>query len=127
MQCFYRIMHRDEHETLSNSDPVLATRVLFMFFKFYFRESFGQTFLNDYNLDSFLEVPLTIEDTYLPIPQDIIDLLEEILKQTNKGQLPQHESMVEDFIKLAMEHEKGIMNKIQGKFDPIDQEYTILD
>ena len=85
-----------------------------MFFKFYFKESFGQTFLNDYNLDGFLEVPLTIEDTYLPIPQDITDLMQEILKQTSKGQLPQHESMVEDFITLAMQHEKAIMNKIQG-------------
>jgi len=85
MQCFYRIMHRDEHETLSNSDPLQAARVLFMFFKFYFRESFGQTFLNDYNLDGFLEVPLTIEDTYLPIPQDITDMMTEILKQTSKG------------------------------------------
>ena len=120
-------MHRDEHETLSNSDPLLATRVLFMFFKFYFRESFGQTFLSDYNLDSFLEVPLTNEDTYLPIPNDIIELLEDILKQTSKGQLPQHELMVEDFIKQAMDREKEIMNKIQGKFDPVDQEYTILD
>jgi hypothetical protein len=35
--------------------------------------------------------------------------------------------MVEDFITLAMQHEKAIMNKIQGQFDPIDQEYTILD
>ena len=35
--------------------------------------------------------------------------------------------MVEDFIKQAMDREKEIMNKIQGKFDPVDQEYTILD
>jgi hypothetical protein len=53
--------------------------------------------------------------------------MEENLKQTSKGQLPQHESLVEDFMNLAMQHEKAVMNKIQGQFDPIDQEYTILD
>jgi hypothetical protein len=53
--------------------------------------------------------------------------MEENLKQTSKGQLPQHESLVEDFMNLAMQHEKAVMNKIQGHFDPVDQEYTILD
>jgi hypothetical protein len=53
--------------------------------------------------------------------------MEENLKQTSKGQLPQHESLVEDFMNLAMQHEKAVMNKIQGQFDPVDQEYTILD
>ncbi len=50
-----------------------------MFFKFYFREFFNKTFLNDHDLDGFLEVPLTIEDTYLPIPNAILELMEEIL------------------------------------------------
>lgn len=127
MQCFYRIMNRDDHETLSNKDPVLATSVLFMFFKFYFRESFTSSFLNDHDLDGFLEVPLTIEDTYLPIPNAIVELMEEILKQTSKGSKPQHEALVEDFMNLAMKHEKEVMGKIQGKFDQVDQEYTILD
>jgi hypothetical protein len=62
MQCFYRIMKRDEHETLSNSDPVLAVSVLFMFFKFYFKEGLNSTFLADHELDGFMEVPLTVED-----------------------------------------------------------------
>jgi len=61
-------MHRDDHETLSNSDPLLAVSVLFMFFKMYFRESFGPTFLKDYSLDGFLEVPLTNEDIPITIP-----------------------------------------------------------
>jgi hypothetical protein len=73
-------MHREEHETLSNSDPVLATSVLFMFFKMYFRESFGATFMKDYNLDGFLEVPLTNEEIPVTIPLALVELLEEILK-----------------------------------------------
>lgn len=67
-QVYQRLQKRDEHETLSNEDPLLATQVLFMFMKMYNRESFNQAFLSEYQLDGFLEVPLTIEDVHVDIP-----------------------------------------------------------
>jgi hypothetical protein len=42
-----------------------------MFFKMYFKESFSQLFLNDYNLDAFLEVPLTVDDDFVDIPEEL--------------------------------------------------------
>jgi len=42
-----------------------------MFFKMFHRQSFGDVFQSDYNLDGFLEVPLTVEDPPILIPKEI--------------------------------------------------------
>ena len=66
-----------------------------MFFKMFNRESFGDTFQTDYSLDSFLEVPLSIEDPVIQVPKEIIALIDEILKSTSKGSRPMNEFTIE--------------------------------
>lgn len=95
LQCYYRLQKRDEHETLSNENPLLSTQVLFMFFKMFNRESFGDTFQTDYSLDGFLEVPLTVEDPVIQVPKEILSLIDEILKSTSKGSRPMNEFTIE--------------------------------
>ena len=95
LQCYYRLQKREEHETLSNEEPILSTQVLFMFYKMFNREFFGDTFQSDYNLDGFLEVPLTIEDPVIQVPKEIHALMEEILKSTSKGSRPMNEYIIE--------------------------------
>lgn len=85
LQCHYRLQNRADHETLSNSDPILATSILFMFFKMYFRESFNEYFLNENGLSGFLEIPLTADDTQSEVPNVVLDKMNEILKNTAKG------------------------------------------
>lgn len=88
LQCYYRLQKRVEHETLSNENPILSTQVLFMFFKMFHRQLFGDNFQSDYNLDGFMEVPLTVEEPAVVIPKDIQAKMDEILKAFASGSKP---------------------------------------
>ena len=66
-----------------------------MFFKMFNRESFGDTFPNDYSLDGFFEVPLTVEDPVIQVPKEILAQIDEILKSTSKGSRPMNEFTIE--------------------------------
>ena len=59
-----------------------------MFFKMYFRSFFGETFLSDYELDSFLEIPLTVSDNKAKVPKELESLMLEILRNTATGSIP---------------------------------------
>ena len=85
LQCFTRLMNRDNHETLDNSDPVLTTQILFMFFKMYYREKFDMNFLRQHDLSMFMRVPLTADCNRLNVPQELEDHILDILKDTKKG------------------------------------------
>jgi hypothetical protein len=68
IQCYYRLMKRDDHETLSNDDPLATTKVIFMFYSNYLREYLGELFLRDYEIDAFIKVPLTCENDSVIVP-----------------------------------------------------------
>lgn len=63
-----------------------------MFVKMNYRVAFNQSFLNDYELDAFLEVPLTVDDSLVKVPFQLEELISEILKNTPKGQMPNFSS-----------------------------------
>jgi hypothetical protein len=73
-----------------------------MFFGMYHKESFaGDTFLNDYQLDGFLEVPLTYDDSLVVVPKRLAEKAEKVLKSTPGGSFPAFENEVREFIKVA--------------------------
>jgi hypothetical protein len=80
-----------------------------MFIKFYHREFFGEIFKNDYRLDGFLEVPLTVEEPSISVPNSISSKILEILKSTSKGSKPMNESLVEEFMQLAKDYEEEFL------------------
>ena len=41
MHCYFRLLGRENHETLDNSDPLNTTRILFMFFKLFHKVIFN--------------------------------------------------------------------------------------
>lgn len=65
LQCFLRCLDRNDHETLSNSDPNLLARVQISFFKAYKGLKFDgddqRLFLQQNGLDAYLRAPLTLE------------------------------------------------------------------
>ena len=57
-----------------------------MFFKMFFKENFtSPSFILNNGLDGVLEVPLTVKDADNELPEDILELITEILKNTHKG------------------------------------------
>lgn len=64
-------MNRDTHETLDNSDPLNTTAILFMFFKMYVTSRFDKYFLQEYGIDEFMIVPLTIPDDRVDVPEEL--------------------------------------------------------
>ena len=108
LQCHARLMNRENHETLDNSDLILSTQILFMFVKMYYREKFDQQFLRTHDLNMFFRIPLTVDDSSLQVPKHVEDLIQYILKNTKKGQKPDDE----ENIKLFNDEVKHIQEKI---------------
>ena len=98
-----------------------------MFFKMFYKNFFGDVFKADYQLDGFLEVPLTVEEPAIPVPKDITEKMDEILKSMSSGSRPMNEILVTEFMNLAAGFEEEFTKHIAGRFDPIDQEFAILD
>ena len=65
-----------------------------MFFKMFFKSYFGDVFKADYQLDGFMEVPLTVEEPPIAVPKEILDKMDEILKSMSTGSRPMNEIIV---------------------------------
>ncbi|CDW91204.1 UNKNOWN [Stylonychia lemnae] len=124
MQCFYRLMSRENHETLDNSDKVLTTQILLMFFHLYIDVKFKNQFLQECSLDGYFNVPMTYDDQQVYVPDILGVHLERILRQTKKGDKPQDLDTIQKFINDAM-LEQGKFNSIS--FSINDQLPYILD
>lgn len=67
---------------------MLATSVLFMFFKMYHREAFGELFYRDNDLHGYLEIPLTFDDSLVTVPKELREKFDEVLENTPKNKKP---------------------------------------
>ena len=98
-----------------------------MFFKMFFKENFtSPSFILNNGLDGVLEVPLTVKDADTELPEDILELITEILKNTHKGQTPLFNTQVEEFMALAKKLENKILDNFSN-FDISEQELSVLD
>ena len=76
-----RNLKREEHDTLTNEDPVLLAGIEFMFFKFYFRFKFDKPFLEQFQFDDFLELPFTFEHEDIELPGNLERSMMECLEK----------------------------------------------
>lgn len=85
-QCFIRCLDRNDHETLTNSDPSLLARVQVSFFKAYkglhFAGEDGRNFLFRTGLDDLVAAPLTLEHPDLELPYNVEHCIDKCLKLT---------------------------------------------
>lgn len=90
VQCFSRCLLRPEHETLTNEDPTHLAQILFLFFKFYFRQKFDSHFLKFNQFDDYLKISFTYEHQDLELPSKLVKCIERGLDET-KSSVPDGE------------------------------------
>ena len=88
MQCFFRLVNRDDHETLDNENKIETVQILLMFFHFFIDVKFNNHFLDECKLDGFMRVPMTFDDKLVYVPDILSFLLEKILRQTKRNNKP---------------------------------------
>lgn len=120
MQSYFKLQIRKNHQTLGNDDPVLATKVLLMFFKMYDRVLFSQDFLSFYGLDAFLSIPVSVETPEIPLSKEIQAKLVAILKKIDPRKKIPDMPEITEFMEMAGPHKEEFMKAVEKGFKDID-------
>jgi hypothetical protein len=100
VECYLRALRRKDHEYLVNPDPDFLARLIFMFYKAFFKQSFDDKFLRLTQLDGFFKVPLTYEHADFELPHNLQTSIEKCLQHTS-AKFPDSHPVFERFVHLV--------------------------
>eukprot|EP00347_Sterkiella_histriomuscorum_P011394 403372627 len=125
IQCFLRLMSRDDHETLDNSNPIETAQILLMFFHLYLHVKFDSHLLQQYRLDNYFKIPLTADCKSLnEVPLSIQSKVDQLFKNTKKGDKPQDLALIQQFIDESLKLKDYYSE--HAKIDQTDLDNSIL-
>ena len=128
-----RILAREDHITLSNTDPDLVCRVLFGFFNSYRDYCFDNQFKRKFGIDQYLELDISNQNAMIQLPSNIVKAINDcLLKSQSSNVTPQPAKEFEHFVNLIKAYREYFggsgwsldASKRAGNFDKLQMKFT---